>query len=136
MKFYSLSSGVVNHFLSDRAGRELDLPFEVTDQEMEISLYQRITELLYVYSFACGGSDSTEKSLIDMADFDEEESQFKDIKDSFQDGSPKSYPLVITFHEFLMMLHCGCWNTWSRSIGRLKIHCYSSLISFSSHIHQ
>ncbi|CAN6675294.1 unnamed protein product [Malus baccata var. baccata] len=136
MKFYSLSSAVVNHLLSDRAGRELDLPFEVTDQEMEIILYQRITELLYVYSFACGGSHSTEQSLIDMADFDEEESQFKDIKDSFQDISPKSYPLVITFHRFLMMLNGtlsnSCFDRFSLSIERLKIHCNSSLFSFSA----
>ncbi|KAM1846609.1 hypothetical protein ACFX14_011002 [Malus domestica] len=181
MKFYSLSSGVVNHLLSDREGRELDLPFEVTDQEMEIILYQRSTfilgrsgtgkttvltmklfqkeqcfqlaeqgclssqnsnvgqsssasqertlhqlfvtvspklcfaikqHVLHLKSFACGGSDSAEKSSIDMADFDEEESQFKDIKDSFQDISPKSYPLVITFHKFLMMLDGTLSNSY------------------------
>ncbi|CAL2226962.1 unnamed protein product [Prunus armeniaca] len=174
MKFYSLSSGVVNHLLSDRQGRELDLPFEVTDQEMEIMLYHRSSfivgrsgtgkttvlttklfqneqchqlavqgchssqnsinqsssatmertllrqlfvtvspklcfaikkHVLHLKSFACGGgSDSTERSLIDMADFDEDEAQFKDIKDSFHDIPPNSYPLVITFHKFLMML--------------------------------
>ncbi|CAB4262688.1 unnamed protein product [Prunus armeniaca] len=174
MKFYSLSSGVVNHLLSDRQGRELDLPFEVTDQEMEIILYHRSSfivgrsgtgkttvlttklfqneqchqlavqgchssqnsinesssatmertllrqlfvtvspklcfaikkHVLHLKSFACGGgSDSTERSLIDMADFDEDEAQFKDIKDSFHDIPPNSYPLVITFHKFLMML--------------------------------
>ncbi|XP_068331789.1 uncharacterized protein [Pyrus communis] len=181
LKFYSLSSGVVNHLLSDREGRELDLPFEVTDQEMEIILYQRSTfilgrsgtgkttvltmklfqkeqcfqlaeqgclgsqnsnvgqsssatqertlhqlfvtvspklcfaikqHVLHLKSFACGGSDSAEKSSIDMADFDEEESQFKDIKDSFQDISPKSYPLVITFHKFLMMLDGTLSNSY------------------------
>ncbi|XP_034201217.1 TPR and ankyrin repeat-containing protein 1-like [Prunus dulcis] len=77
MKFYSLSSGVVNHL-----------------------------------GFACGGSDSTDKSLIDMADFDEEEAQFKDIKDSFHDISPNSYPLVITFHKFLMMLDGTLGNSY------------------------
>ncbi|XWS64003.1 hypothetical protein CRYUN_Cryun06bG0149500 [Craigia yunnanensis] len=41
MKFYSLSSGVVNHLLSDRDGRELELPFEVTEQELDIILFQR-----------------------------------------------------------------------------------------------
>ncbi|KAB2623944.1 hypothetical protein D8674_015604 [Pyrus ussuriensis x Pyrus communis] len=181
LKFYSLSSGVVNHLLSDREGRELDLPFEVTDQEMEIILYQKSTlilgrsgtgkttvltmklfqkeqcfqlaeqgclssqnsnvgqsssatqertlhqlfvtvspklcfaikqHVLHLKSFACGGSDSAEKSSIDMADFDEEESQFKDIKDSFQDISPKSYPLVITFHKFLMMLDGTLSNSY------------------------
>ncbi|CAB4265332.1 unnamed protein product [Prunus armeniaca] len=181
MKFYSLSSGVVNHLLSDREGRELDLPFEVTDQEMEIILYHRSTfivgrsgtgkttvltmklfqneqchqlavhgclgspnsmveqsssatrgrnlhqifvtvspklcfaikqHVLHLKSFACGGSDSTEKSLIDMADFDEEEAQFKDIKDSFRDIPPNSYPLVITFHKFLMMLDGTLSNSY------------------------
>lgn len=29
MKFYSLSSGMVNHLLTDCDGREIDLPFEV-----------------------------------------------------------------------------------------------------------
>ncbi|XP_068331779.1 uncharacterized protein [Pyrus communis] len=174
MKFYSLSSGVVNHLLSYREGRELDLPFEVTDQEMEIILYQRSTFILgrsgtgkttvltmklfqkeqcfqlaeqgclssqnsnvgqsssatqertlhqlfvtvspklcfAIKHFACGGSDSAEKSSINMADFDDEESQFKDIKDSFQDISPKSYPLVITFHKFLMMLDGTLSNSY------------------------
>ncbi|XP_021823635.1 uncharacterized protein LOC110764898 [Prunus avium] len=181
MKFYSLSSGVVNHLLSDREGRELDLPFEVTDQEMEIILYRKSSfivgrsgtgkttvltmklfqneqcyqlamqgclssqnsmveqsssatkgrnlhqlfvtvspklcfaikqHVLNLKSFACGGSDSTEKSLIDMADFDEEEAQFKDIKDSFHDIPPNSYPLVITFHKFLMMLDGTLGNSY------------------------
>ncbi|KAL6295349.1 hypothetical protein ACE6H2_003491 [Prunus campanulata] len=177
MKFYSLSSGVVNHLLSDREGRELDLPFEVTDQEMEIILYHRSTfivgrsgtgkttvltmklfqneqchqlavqgcfssqnrieqsssatngitlhqlfvtvspklcfaikqHVLHLKSFASG---STEKSLVDMADFDEEEAQFKDIKDSFRDFPPNSYPLVITFHKFLMMLDGTLSNSY------------------------
>ncbi|KAL6295347.1 hypothetical protein ACE6H2_003489 [Prunus campanulata] len=177
MKFYSLSSGVVNHLLSDREGRELDLPFEVTDQEMEIILYRRSTfivgrsgtgkttvltmklfqneqchqlavqgcfssqnrieqgssatngitlhqlfvtvspklcfaikqHVLHLKSFASG---STEKSLVDMADFDEEEAQFKDIKDSFHDIPPNSYPLVITFHKFLMMLDGTLSNSY------------------------
>ncbi|KAM1067711.1 hypothetical protein ACFX2J_022665 [Malus domestica] len=181
MKFYALSSGVVNHLLSDREGKELDLPFEVTDQEMDIILYRKSTfivgrsgtgkttvltmklfqnerchhlahkgcvrssnsmvepsssatqertlhqlfvtvspqlcfaikqHVLHLKRFACGGSDSTEKILIDMADFDEEEFQFKDIKDSFQDIPPDSYPLVITFHKFLMMLDGTLTNSY------------------------
>ncbi|TQD88449.1 hypothetical protein C1H46_025973 [Malus baccata] len=181
MKFYALSSGVVNHLLSDREGKEMDLPFEVTDQEMEIILYHKSTfivgrsgtgkttvltmklfqneqchhlaekgcgtssnsmvepsssatqgrtlhqlfvtvspklcfaikqHVLHLKRFACGGSDSTEKVLIDMADFDEEEFQFKDIKDSFQDIPPDSYPLVITFHKFLMMLDGTLTNSY------------------------
>ncbi|BFG15995.1 hypothetical protein CerSpe_022680 [Prunus speciosa] len=181
MKFYSLSSGVVNHLLSDHEGRELDLPFEVTDQEMEIILYRKSSFIvgrsgtgkttvltmklfqneqryqlavqgclssqnsmveqstsatkgrtlhqlfvtvspklcfaikqyvLNLKSFACGGSDSTEKSLIDNTDFDEEEAQFKDIKDSFHDIPPNSYPLIITFHKFLMMLDGTLGNSY------------------------
>ena len=46
MKFYSLSSVVVGHLLSDHNGGELDLPFEVTDQELEIILFPRSTFVL------------------------------------------------------------------------------------------
>ncbi|CAL5430274.1 unnamed protein product [Camellia sinensis] len=46
MKFYSLSSGVVSHILSDRDGKELDLPFEETDQELEIISSPRSTFIL------------------------------------------------------------------------------------------
>lgn len=45
-KFYTLSLGMVNHMLSDREGRELDLPFEVTDEQMEIILFPRSTFVL------------------------------------------------------------------------------------------
>ncbi|KAL6223347.1 hypothetical protein ACLB2K_006734 [Fragaria x ananassa] len=182
MKFYSLSSGVVNHLLSDHEGRELDLPFEVTDQEMEIIIQHRssfivgwsgtgkttaltmklfqkeqwhhlafqgcsvienstaeqspaategkVIRLLFVTvspkqcfaikqhvthlkSFACGGSHSAQRSLIDMIDFDEEESQFKDIQDSFHDIPPSYYPLVITIHKFLMMLDGTLSNSYA-----------------------
>ena len=50
--------------------------------------------------------------LADMADFDEEEPQFKDVKDSFHDIPPNSYPLVITFHKFLMMLDGTLGNSY------------------------
>ncbi|XP_050375416.1 uncharacterized protein LOC126792936 [Argentina anserina] len=183
MKFYSLSSGVVNHLLSDREGGELDLPFEVTDEEMEIILYRRSSFIVgrsgtgkttvltmklfqkeqwhqfavqgcyngqnssiveqssaategkvlrqlfvtvspklcfaikrhvsHLKSFVCGGgnsADSSEGSLIDI-DFDEE-TQCKDIQDSFHDIPPCSYPLVITFHKFLMMLDGTLSNSY------------------------
>ena len=42
-KFYSLSSGTVSHLLSDRDGRELDLPFEVTDEQRDMILFPRST---------------------------------------------------------------------------------------------
>lgn len=46
MKFYSLSSGIVNHLLTDMEGREVDLPFEVTDEEREIIMFSRSSFIL------------------------------------------------------------------------------------------
>jgi hypothetical protein len=46
MKFYSLSSVVVSHLLSDRNSNELELPFEVSDEEHDIILYPRSTFVL------------------------------------------------------------------------------------------
>nr|POE80701.1 tpr and ankyrin repeat-containing protein 1 [Quercus suber] len=178
MKFYFLSSSVVTHLLSNNDGGELDLPFEVSDQELEIILYPRSAfvlgrsgtgkttvltmklfqkeklhhkarELLYeekevevttagmkenvlhqlfvtvslklcyavkqhvshLKSFSCGGNSSKGSSSIDMDDFDNA-SQFKDIPDSFVDVPPLSYPLVITFHKFLIMLDGTVGNSY------------------------
>ncbi|XP_062113018.1 uncharacterized protein LOC133824159 [Humulus lupulus] len=178
MKFYSLSNCVVNHMLSDRDGRELDLPFEVPDQEREIILFNKSTFVLgrsgtgkttvlstklfqkeYMHrltmeglygaksngsgnvnkknvvtrnsgkttgnvlrqlfvtaspklcdtvkhsiSFLRSGSHSAESGMIDKDNIDNEDSEFKNIPDSFHDIPLNSYPLVITFHKFLMML--------------------------------
>ncbi|KAM3753517.1 hypothetical protein ACB098_03G099900 [Castanea mollissima] len=178
MKFYSLSSGVVTHLLSNYDGGELYLPFEVSDQELEIILFPRSSfvlgrsgtgkttvltmklfqkeklhhmarELLYeekevektisrmkenvlhqlfvtvspklcyavkqqvshFKSFSCGGNSSKGSSLIDMDDFDDA-FQFKDIPDSFVDVPSLSYPLVITFHKFLIMLDGTVGNSY------------------------
>ncbi|KAG7030546.1 TPR and ankyrin repeat-containing protein 1, partial [Cucurbita argyrosperma subsp. argyrosperma] len=46
MKFYSLTSGVLSHLLSDRDDVELDLPFEVTEEELGIILYPRSSFIL------------------------------------------------------------------------------------------
>lgn len=46
-----------------------------------------------------------------MEAIDDEEAQFENIPDSFIGIAPNSYPLVITFHKFLMMLD----GTLSRS---------------------
>ncbi|KAA8532336.1 hypothetical protein F0562_032409 [Nyssa sinensis] len=53
--------------------------------------------------FVCGGDSSAGSTSIHMDDIDDT-TQFFDIPDSFVDLPPKSYPLVITFHKFLMML--------------------------------
>jgi hypothetical protein len=65
MKFYALSSGVVNHLLSDREGRELDLPFEVTDQERDIILHHRS-------SFIVGRSGTGKTTVLTMKLFQKE----------------------------------------------------------------
>ncbi|KAJ7942731.1 UvrD-like Helicase, ATP-binding domain, P-loop containing nucleoside triphosphate hydrolase [Quillaja saponaria] len=150
MKFYSLSSSVVSHLLSDRDGLELDLPFAVTDEELEMILYPKSTFILgrsgtgkttvltmklfqkeklhqmateafygtnriapscsmkhHVTRLKRSISDDTfpmESCSNDMEDIDDATIQFKNIPDSFIDVSPNSYPLLITFHKFLMML--------------------------------
>ncbi|XP_062076340.1 uncharacterized protein LOC133781383 [Humulus lupulus] len=167
MKFYSLSNCVVNHMLSDRDGRELDLPFEVPDQEREIILFPTSTFVLgrsgtgkttvlsmklfqkeYMHrlkmeglygakrnrirnvdkknvvlrqlfvtatpklcdavkqciSYLRSGSPSAESGLIDEENIDNEDSGLNNIPDSFHGIPLNSYPLVITFHKFLMML--------------------------------
>ncbi|KAG5545647.1 hypothetical protein RHGRI_017957 [Rhododendron griersonianum] len=186
MKFYSLSSGMVNHLLSDETGGELDLPFEVSDEELGIIRFQKSTfilgrsgtgkttvlttklfqkeqqhhfaskglcgagtstsietsqkndvgeciletkgsvlrqlfvtvspKLCYAIKqnvtnlkrFACGGNFSGENSSIGVDD----PAHFKDIPDSFVDISPSKYPLVITFHKFLMMLDGTMGNSY------------------------
>ncbi|XP_031287022.1 uncharacterized protein LOC116145713 isoform X2 [Pistacia vera] len=188
-KFYTLSLGMVNHLLSDCDGRELDLPLEVTDEQMEIILFPRSTfvlgrsgtgktriltlkllqkEKLYHMPmegykgvgsraqehigqkseveegigenkrailrqlFVTGNSKecfavkqhishlkssnfcekfSAENSLIDINNIDDA-AQFKNIPDSFVDVSPMSYPLVLTFREFLMMLDATLGNSY------------------------
>ncbi|XVF85504.1 hypothetical protein PTKIN_Ptkin17bG0122900 [Pterospermum kingtungense] len=66
MKFYSLSSGVVNHLLSDRVGKELDLPFEVTDEEREIISFRRS-------SFILGRSGTGKTTVLTMKLFKKEQ---------------------------------------------------------------
>ena len=70
MKFYSLSYPAVNHLLSDRDGRELDLPFEVTDQEMEIILFPRS-------SFILGRSGTGKTTVLTMKLFQKEQLHHK-----------------------------------------------------------
>ncbi|KAH9698652.1 UvrD-like helicase ATP-binding domain-containing protein [Citrus sinensis] len=184
MKFYSLSLGVVRHLLSDRDARELDLPFEVTDEQLDMILFPRSTFILgrsgtgkttvlimklfqkeklhnmalegffgvnnssqeteaekdlektervilrqlfvtvspklcfavkqhisHMKSSTIGGKFATEGSLIDTDDIDDAE-KLKDIPNSFIDIPAKSYPLVITFHKFLMMLDGTLCNSY------------------------
>ncbi|XP_041012062.1 uncharacterized protein LOC121255674 isoform X1 [Juglans microcarpa x Juglans regia] len=192
MKFYSFSSGVVGQLLSNKDSGELDLPFEVTDQEQEIivlprsafilgrsgtgkttvltrkllekeKVFQMATELFYgvksnnlvhspeneveetlaetkrtilhqlfvtvshklcyavklqvtqhvsqLKSSVCDGDCSKGTGSNDIDDFDDAV-QFKDIPDSFVGVATMSYPLVITFHKFLMMLDGTVGNSY------------------------
>ncbi|KDP36301.1 hypothetical protein JCGZ_09516 [Jatropha curcas] len=66
MKFYSLSSGVVKHLLSDRDGKELELPFEVTDEELEVIVFERTT-------FILGRSGTGKTTVLTMKLFQKEQ---------------------------------------------------------------
>ncbi|KAG8369518.1 hypothetical protein BUALT_Bualt14G0021900 [Buddleja alternifolia] len=168
MKFYALSSGVVNHLLSDIEGREMDLPFEVTDEERRIillsrssfilgrsgtgkttiltmKLYQKLQQyviasqesnlhqlfvtvspkLCYAVkkhvsqlkSFASG--NFTGKNITEMDDIDEM-AEFKDIPDTFIGIQSEKYPLIITFHKFLMMLDGTLGNSYFERFHEVK----------------
>ncbi|KAL7106139.1 hypothetical protein ACP275_07G092500 [Erythranthe tilingii] len=169
MKFYSLSSDVVNHLLTDVEGREVDLPFEVTDEERAIIMFPRssfilgrsgtgkttiltmkLYQKLHQYSIATRDSmtagDATpilhqlfvtvspklcyavkkhvtqlksfasedasgNNNSTDMDDLDEM-LEFRDIPDTFVGIEPEKYPLIITFHKFLMMLDGTLGNSY------------------------
>ncbi|KAI3858815.1 hypothetical protein MKX03_015752 [Papaver bracteatum] len=186
MKFYSLSAGLVNHLLSRSDGNELDLPFEVTDKELDIILFPRSTFILgrsgigkttvltmklfqkkqqhkfsskgfvdaigdgalsapsgsmvgnetkgsvlrqllvtvspklcsavknqisNLKSFISGGRASAEHNSVELPGVDDA-FQFRDIPDSLKDIPPESYPLVITFQKFLMMLDGSMGNSY------------------------
>ncbi|KAI3898566.1 hypothetical protein MKX03_030491 [Papaver bracteatum] len=187
MKFYSLSAGLVNHLLSRSDGTELDLPFEVTDQELDIILFPRSTFILgrsgtgkttvltmklfqkeqqhyfssigfveamgdisssaptgsvcrvvetkgtvlrqlfvtvspklcsavknqisNLKSFISSGRASSEHNSIELPDVDDAV-QYQDIPDSLRDIPPKSFPLVVTFQNFLTMLDGSMGNSY------------------------
>ncbi|XP_030958959.1 uncharacterized protein LOC115980900 [Quercus lobata] len=189
MKFYSLSSGVVSHLLSRCDGKELDFPFELSDQETDVILFDRSCFILgrsgtgkttvlttklfqkeqlhhiasegfhepqscstveifpkkedgervggtkravlhqifvtvnpklcyaikqqicHLKRFACVG-DASEGSTSTGLDEIDEMLQFTDIPDSFIDLPTKLYPLVLTFHKFLMMLDGTVGNSF------------------------
>jgi len=75
MKFYSLSLGVVGHLLSNHDAVELDLPFEVTEQEWEIILFPRST-------FILGRSGTGKTTVLTMKLFQKEKLHHK-AKDLF-----------------------------------------------------
>lgn len=193
MKFYPLSSGVISHLLSDDDGVEIDLPFEVTDEELEIILFNRSTFILgrsgtgkttvltmklfqkerqhhiamegfygakgnismdvnhrndveetkrpvlrqlfvtvspklcnavkqhvshLLKSCTRGVRLSAENCSIDFDDT----AEFMDVPDTFVGIPPKSYPLVITFHKFLMMLDGTLGNSYFERFHDVRSH--------------
>ncbi|MCL7036921.1 hypothetical protein MKW94_011187, partial [Papaver nudicaule] len=189
MKFYSLSAGLVNHLLSGCDGKELHLPFEVTDKELDIILSPRSTFILgrsgtgkttvltmklfqkeqqhyfssegfveaigdvslsaptgnvcrvvgnetkgtvlrqlfvtvrpklcsavknqisKLKSFISSGRAPTDHNSIELPNVDDGV-PYRDIPDSFRDAPPESFPLVITFQDFLMLLDKSSGNSY------------------------
>lgn len=66
MKFYSLSSGVITHLLSNRHGEEIDVPFEVTNEEREIIRFSKS-------SFILGRSGTGKTTVLTMKLFQKEQ---------------------------------------------------------------
>ncbi|PWA91983.1 recBCD enzyme subunit RecB, P-loop containing nucleoside triphosphate hydrolase [Artemisia annua] len=103
MKFYSFSYEVVCHLLSDNA---VDLPMQLTDDQMDVLLFRKS-------SFITGSISSNGNSLAEIGlDADNVTSEFSDIPDTFIDIPRNMYPLVITFHNFLMMLDGTLGNSF------------------------
>ena len=53
-------------------------------------------------------------------------SQFEDISDSFVDLPLNVYPLVITFHKFLIMLDGTMGNSFFNRFPEAEGHCHGS----------
>ncbi|KAL3353192.1 hypothetical protein AABB24_020934, partial [Solanum stoloniferum] len=74
--------------------------FVTVSPKLCYAVKQQISQLK---SFACGGSFSAENSLLEIDDLDGT-TQFRDLPNSFIGIPYMKYPLVITFHKFLLML--------------------------------
>ncbi|KDP31591.1 hypothetical protein JCGZ_14816 [Jatropha curcas] len=66
MKFYALSSGVVSHLLTGCDGNEMDFPFELTDEEMEVIHFRKS-------SFILGRSGTGKTTVLIMKLFQREQ---------------------------------------------------------------
>ena len=75
MKFYSLSCGVVRHLLS---GKEVDLPMQVTDEQMDIILSCKS-------SFIIGRSGTGKTTILIMKLF-QQEHKFHCVSDGFYEA--------------------------------------------------
>lgn len=79
-------------------------------------------------SSAFGHKFPAESSLTDVNDI-EDAAQFKDIPNSFLDLPFESYPLVITFHKFLMMLDGTLGTSYFERFHHVKKHTDSQIRS-------
>ncbi|KAA8532333.1 hypothetical protein F0562_032412 [Nyssa sinensis] len=82
-------------------------------------------------SFVCGGNSSAESSSIHMDDINDT-AQFADMPDSFVDLPPRSYPLVITFHKFLMMLDGTVGTSYFERFPDLTKNCHGKTSNSTS----
>ncbi|XP_071723216.1 uncharacterized protein [Rutidosis leptorrhynchoides] len=76
MKFYALSSGVVNQLLTKCDGTEIQLPFQLTDQEMEIAQFNKTSFIL--------GRSGTGKSTVLIAKLFQREQLYRIASQGFQ----------------------------------------------------
>jgi superfamily I DNA/RNA helicase len=74
-------------------------------------------------SFACGGNFSKGSSSIDFDDA----AQITDVPDTFVDVPPKAYPLVITFHDFLIMLDGTVGNSYFERFHEVRKHSHGKV---------
>ncbi|XP_028067637.1 uncharacterized protein LOC114270369 isoform X3 [Camellia sinensis] len=75
--------------------------FVTVSPKLCFAVKQHVSQLK---SFVCGNKSSAKSSSVRMDDDNADALQFADIPDSFVDILPESYPLIITFSKFLMML--------------------------------
>ncbi|KAJ0971025.1 hypothetical protein J5N97_018984 [Dioscorea zingiberensis] len=68
MKFYSLSAGMVEHLLTADDGTEIEIPFELTDEEEEIIHF-------HYSSFILGRSGTGKTTILTMKLFQKEQQQ-------------------------------------------------------------
>ncbi|KAL8218515.1 hypothetical protein R6Q57_021888 [Mikania cordata] len=195
MKFYSLSCGAVSHLNSSK---ELDLPMQVTDEQMDIILFPKTSFIIgrsgtgktriltsklvqneKNFLVTCEGINEAKSTQISDAEVDFECSKpsvlrqlfvtvspklcyavkqhishltsvsfhgnssarigledadptldFSDIPDTFVEIPVKKYPLVITFHKFLMMLNGTLGNSYFERFREAREGSHGS--SFSS----
>ncbi|XP_073363462.1 uncharacterized protein [Aegilops tauschii subsp. strangulata] len=101
MKFYSLSSGVAKHLLTAADGSEVDIPFELTDEEKMIIQFPLTSFILGRFG---SGDVSDQPSILHMHDIFDDQEEFTEIPDNFSNLPHEHYPLTITYRKFLMML--------------------------------